>query len=256
MLSWPGLRGKGIAMRFDAILRRAEARKGGPEGLASLLPDVPGNAALKALPDDRVLAVMARVVFNSGFNWRVISAKWDGFEEAFFGFDIDHLLHAPEELAASLSSDTRIVRHGKKIQSVFDNARFIRDTVRAHESFGAFLADWPSSDQVGLMEHLKKQGSRLGGNTGQYFLRFIGWDGFITSRDVIAGLKHHAGLDIADSPTSKRDLKAIQEQFNAWHEETKMPYAHLSRTLSMSVGADAAHSEIEAAIKRGDIPQI
>jgi hypothetical protein len=38
-------------------------------------------------------------------------------------------------------------------------------------------------------------GSRLGGNTGPMFLRFVGWDGFVTSKDVVACLRD-AGLDI------------------------------------------------------------
>ena len=41
---------------------------------------------------------------------------------------------------------------------------------------GKFLAAWPTDDQVGLMEVLAKRGTRLGGFSGQYFLRFLGWD--------------------------------------------------------------------------------
>jgi len=37
-------------------------------------------------------------------------------------------------------------------------------------------------------------------------LRFLGWDGFVTSRDVVACLRD-AGLEIADAVTSKRDLR-------------------------------------------------
>ena len=45
-----------------------------------------------------------------------------------------------------------------------------------------------------------------------------------------------AGLDIAETPTSKKDLKKIQDQFNAWVEETGLPRTHLSRICAMSVG--------------------
>jgi hypothetical protein len=76
---------------------------------------------------------------------------------------------------------------------------------------------------------------RLGGRTGQYFLRFIGKDSFITSTDVVACLRD-AGLDISQEPTSKRDLAKIQAQFNAWAEETRLPLTHLSRICAMSVG--------------------
>jgi hypothetical protein len=101
------------------------------------------------------------------------------------------------------------------------------------------LAGWPTSDQIGLLELLAKRGARLGGRTGQYFLRFIGKDGFVTSNDVVACLRD-AGLDIAENPTSKRDLKKIQDRFNGWAKETGLPVIHLSRICAMSIGENYA----------------
>jgi 3-methyladenine DNA glycosylase Tag len=115
------------------------------------------------------------------------------------------------------------VRHPQKIRSVRENAQFVSDIAAEHGSFGKFLGGWPLADQVGLLEFLGKRGSRLGGATGQYFLRFLGRDGFMTSRDMILALKD-AGLDISEKASSKRDLQKIQEQFNAWREETGLPY--------------------------------
>ena len=79
------------------------------------------------------------------------------------------------------------------------------------------------------------RGSRLGGRTGQYLLRFIGKDSFVTSKDVVACLRD-AGLDIAETPTSRKDLKKVQDQFNAWAQESGLPLTHLSRICAMSIG--------------------
>src|SRR5262249_11884549 len=72
---------------FKTIRARAEKRKGGPGELKKLLPGEPDMKALKKLADDRVLAEMTQRVFSAGFAWSVIEAKWDGFEEAFLGFE-------------------------------------------------------------------------------------------------------------------------------------------------------------------------
>ena len=72
-------------------------------------------------------------------------------------------------------------------------------------------------------------------DTGQMLLRFVGWDGFVTSRDVVACLRD-AGLDIAEEVKSKGDLAKVQAQFNAWAEETGLPFTHLSRICALSVG--------------------
>jgi 3-methyladenine DNA glycosylase Tag len=221
--------------RFAPILARAAKRKGGAAGLEALLPPPPNTAALAGMPDDRVLAEMTRRIFSAGFVWRVIEQKWEGFEAAFQGFDIARLCFEPDEFWEGLTRDPRIVRNGQKIMAVRGNARFVRDIAVEHGSFGRFLADWPATDQVGLLALLGKRGTRLGGNTGQYLLRFLGWDGFILSRDVIACLRD-SGVELAENPTSQRDLKAIQAQFNAWAAETGLPRAQLSRICAMSVG--------------------
>jgi 3-methyladenine DNA glycosylase Tag len=229
---------------FKTIRARAEKRKGGPKALAKLLPAKPDLKALAKLGDDRILAEMSRRVFSAGFAWSVIENKWPGFEKAFLGFKPGPLTLQPDDFRDDLMKDTRIVRNGAKIMSVRANAGFVREIAKEHGSFGKFLAKWPSSNQAGLLELLSKRGSRLGGNTGQMMLRFLGWDGFVTSRDMVACLRD-AGLDIAEAVTSKRDLAKVQAQFNAWAEETGLAYVQLSRICAMSIGENYSTETLE-----------
>jgi 3-methyladenine DNA glycosylase Tag len=199
---------------FKTIRARAEKRKGGAEALAGLLPPRPDPEALRKLRDDRVLAEMTKRVFSAGFAWSVIEAKWPNFEEAFLGFEPARLAFEPDDFWHTLTMDARIVRNGAKIASVRENARFVLDVAKERGSFGKFLADWPPSDEVGLLEVLAKRGSRLGGATGQMLLRFLGYDAFVATKDVAACLRD-AGLDIAAAPTSKRDLETDQPALSA-----------------------------------------
>ena len=226
---------KSRTIPFKPILARAEKRKGGAKALEKLLPKKPDMKALAKLADDRILAEMTQRVFSAGFAWSVIESKWPDFEKVFLGFKPAKLVFQPDDFWDALLSDARIVRNGAKIASVRENAAFIQDIAREHGSFGKFLSQWPSSDQIGLLDLLAKRGNRLGGNTGQMLLRFVGWDGFVTSQDVVACLRD-AGLDVAAEVKSKGDLAKVQAQFNAWAAETGLPYTHLSRICAMSIG--------------------
>jgi 3-methyladenine DNA glycosylase Tag len=128
---------------------------------------------------------------------------------------------------------------------VRDNAAFVDRVSSAHGGFGRFLAEWPADDQAGLLAFLGKEGSRLGGATGQYFLRWIGFDAYVVSPDMAAALRD-AGLPIAATPTSKKDLAAIQSQMNAFAAETGLPYTHLSRILALSTGENRAAEDLRA----------
>jgi 3-methyladenine DNA glycosylase Tag len=246
----------GIPMKhFATIHARAAKRKGGDAELNALLPKVKSAAALARMKDDRVLSDMTKRIFSAGFAWSVIEKKWPGFEAAFLGFEPKRLLAQPDEFWERLVSDPRIVRNGQKIMAVRTNAEFISDIAKEHGSFGKFLAAWPPTDQVGLLDVLAKQGARLGGRTGQFLLRFIGKDSFVLSMDVVACLRD-AGLDIAENPSSKKDLRKIQEQFNAWVAETGLPLTHLSRICAMSIGENYGPAQLHSRseLAEGDVP--
>jgi len=230
---------------FSTIRARAAKRKGGDAELVALLPKIKSAKTLAQITDDRVLADMTKRIFSAGFAWSVIEKKWPGFEEAFLGFAPKRLLAQPDEFWERLAGDARIVRNAQKIMSVRANARFISEIAAERGSFGKFLAEWPVTDQIGLIDLMAKKGARLGGGTGQFFLRFIGKDSFVLSGDVVACLRD-AGLDVAEHPTSKKDLRKIQDQFNAWAEETGLPMTHLSRICAMSIGENHDPAEIES----------
>jgi len=220
---------------FKRIRERAARRKGGEKALQSLMPKKPNNRALARIGDDRVLSEMAARVFSAGFVWDVIDKKWPGFEEAFLGFNPRRLLFQPAEFWEKLASDKRIVRNPQKIRSVRENAKFVSEIAREHGSFGYFLANWPADDEAGLLEILAKRGSRLGGHSGQYLLRFLGWDAFVLSGDVLLCLRD-AGVPLSATGTSKKDLRLAQGQFNAWKGESGLPITHISRTCALSIG--------------------
>lgn len=188
---------------------------------------------------------MTRRIFCAGFVWRVIETKWPGFEAAFEGFDIARLNFEPDEFWERLARDARIVRHAGKIAAVRANAGFVARIAADKGGFGRFLADWPGDDEIGLLAYLGKHGARLGGATGQIFLRHVGFDCFILSRDVVSTLRE-AGLELSEKATSKGDLTRIQAVFTQWREETGLPYNQLSRVCAMSSGENYSAETILA----------
>lgn len=218
---------------FDEIRAIAAERKGGEAALDALLAPGPDTPDIATLTDDRILATMARAIFQSGFNWKVVEAKWPGFEAGFDGFDPGRVALYGDEDLDRLLADTGVIRNGAKLTAVIENAVWVTELARDHGSARAFFAGWPADDQVGLMQLMATRGSRLGGNTGPYVLRAIGRDGFILSRDVVARLTAEGVID--GPATSKRAQAAIQAAFNGWATESGRSLREISRTLAFSV---------------------
>ncbi len=223
-----------MAASFADLFARAAARKGGDAALEAMLGAPATAQEVAAQPDDRWLAEMTRRVFQAGFSWKVIDSKWDGFEAAFDGFDVRRCAMMTDDDLDRLLSNKRIVRNGAKIRSVRENAAFLMDLAEEHGSAGRCFADWPAEDFVGLLDLLKKRGSRLGGMAGALSMRFMGKDSFVLSQDVVTALIREGVVDKA--PSSKRDMAAVQAAFNAWMDESGRPLTQISRVLAFTVG--------------------
>jgi 3-methyladenine DNA glycosylase Tag len=221
---------------FEDIYADAAARKGGQAALEALIAEhrPKSGADLAATPDHRWLAQMTRGVFQAGFNWRVIEARWPAFEVAFHGFEpAINAAMSDDEFDAHLK-DTSIIRNARKILSVRDNARFLVDLAAEHDSAAAFFAAWPDEDFAGLLEVMKKRAARLSGETAMRLFRSMGKPSFIASRDVAAAL---IGAGVIDKPPSgRKDLQAVQDAFNIWSRESGRDLTSISRVLAMSAG--------------------
>jgi len=220
--------------KFAAIYQRACERKGGEAALKRLLPKVRSARSLGSTGDDRFLAEMTHCIFQAGFVWRVVNNKWDDFEDVFFGFPPEKIVMLSPDQIDRICQNPRIIRNRQKVLSIQHNARFLLDVRKEHGGFGKLIGRWPADDLIALFAYMKKFGSRLGGMTGQRVLRNMGKDTFVITADVARCLQR-AGLDIASNPVSKRELTLVQEAFNNWHEETALPYSHLSRICACSL---------------------
>lgn len=217
---------------FDEIFAISAERKGGEVALEAMLEKPLTAEQLADIPEDRWLAQFTKSIFQAGFNWKVIENKWDGFEAAFHGFDVGRCAFMDDEMFDRLLTDKAIVRNGTKIRAVQENAAFLLE-LREQGGAGKVLGGWPSRDYIGLLDLLKSQGSRLGGSSGQYALRFMGRDSFVLSRDVTARLIAEGVIDKPAS--SKRAMKAMQEAFNEWMDQSGRSLTEISRVLAMSL---------------------
>lgn len=222
-------------MSFASVLARAAGHHGSEAAVLARAANHHAVSDYAAITADRLLSQMAFCVFCAGFNWKVIEAKWDGFEAAFDGFDPARLAFLGDEVLDRLVSDDRIVRNGQKIKATLENAKFVHEVDTGEGGFARKLAGWPEGDQAGLMAWLNKRGSRLGGATAQYFLRFSGWDAWIASADVCRALVIEGVLEKPEA-TSKAALASLQSAINRYHEESGEPRAVISRVLALSIG--------------------
>jgi 3-methyladenine DNA glycosylase Tag len=219
---------------FSELFDRAAVRKGGVDALNELIKKPKSAATLARIPDDRWLSGMAKAVFRSGFNWSVVENKWSDIEAAYNGFDPYRVASFSDDDLDTLVRDPRVIRHWRKLKAIRENAQYLVELAGEHGSAAKFFAHYPSTEYVDLLADIKRRGAFLGGVTGQYFLREIGKDSFILSRDVVTALEREKIFD--GSPSSRASLRKIQAAFNEWVVGGGESLTRVSRVLAFTVG--------------------
>lgn len=222
---------------FATLYERAARRKGGEAALEALIPKPKSPSALARIPDDRWLSGIAKSVFRAGFNWKVVDNKWPEIEAAYGGFDPRAVAFQSDEDLDRLVQDARVIRQYRKLRAIRANAQYLVDLAADHGSAARYFARYPSTGFIGLLDDMKKRGALLGGTSAQYFLREMGKDSFVLSRDVIAALRREKVFD--GTPGSKASMSAIQAAFNRWVDDGGESLTRVSRVLACTVGQDA-----------------
>ena len=218
---------------FQPIYESACNHVGSEKTLNKRLSKPKTSDEILPTPDDRWLSEITKCVFQAGFSWSLIENKWDRFEEVFEGFNISRWLFMSDDDIDDFLKTEGIVKNPAKIRSIGENAKMLCDLRDEHTSVGAYFSGWKAADYTANIQSLQKQGSRLGGKTAQVFLRRMGIDTPVFTKDVLKALAR-TGMS-GKHPTSNKAWQDTQVVFDMWHKETGYSLTELSQILALSV---------------------
>jgi DNA-3-methyladenine glycosylase I len=116
------------------------------------------------------LDVITRAAFQSGMSWRVVEAKWDGFREAFAGFDPAVVAALTDDDIDRLAADTRIIRNRRKIEATVTNAQAM---LALDAQTGGFVGWLRSRGDFGATVAALRGEFRFLGDMGAYYFLYV-----------------------------------------------------------------------------------
>ena len=128
--------------------------------------DIPPQIVPKSNSD--YFEIITKAVFQTGFRWSVIKAKWPGFKAAFKNFNIDKVAKFDDHDIDNLVEDKRIVRNGLKIKATINNAKTAQGLIKKHGSLKKFLHSLRKLDYQARSKALSKT-FKFFGPMGAYF---------------------------------------------------------------------------------------
>lgn len=137
--------------------------------------------------DQKLFEMLVLEIFQSGLSWEIVLNKREAFRIAFDHFEIEKVAQYNEEKIQQLLTNTKIIRHSKKIQAIIANARVFQQIQKDWGCFSDYI--WHFSKYTVLFENnktisslsdtitqdLKKKGMKFIGSTTIYsYLQTIG----------------------------------------------------------------------------------
>ncbi|MHA2501951.1 MAG: DNA-3-methyladenine glycosylase I [Candidatus Kariarchaeaceae archaeon] len=132
------------------------------------------SMVLMTLTDSEYFAHLTRAIFNTGFSREVISAKWDGFTDAFSNFDISKVAKYNTGDIMGLLERDDIVRNTKKIEATVFNAGVLQDIIKEYGSIHDYIRSFDDMDFDTRVKNLKKPFKFVGPMTAKIFLWLSG----------------------------------------------------------------------------------
>lgn len=127
------------------------------------------------IADERALFErLALEIFQAGLSWLIVLKKRDALVAAFDGFDVDRVALYGEAERARLMADVGIIRNGRKIDAVIENARRLQVLRDSHGSFAAWIALHHPRSKDEWVKLFKQTFVFMGGEVVNEFLMSIG----------------------------------------------------------------------------------
>ncbi len=123
--------------------------------------------------DNELFERLTLEVFQAGLSWRLILHKRAALNEAFSNFFIERVASFTERDIKRLLNDERIIRNRKKIEATIENARRLREIIKEHGSFAAYIDSLPRTRNE-VFRELKKRFCFMGPKVAESFLQSIG----------------------------------------------------------------------------------
>ncbi|MGK2964169.1 MAG: DNA-3-methyladenine glycosylase I, partial [Tepidiformaceae bacterium] len=118
------------------------------------------------------LEVMTKAVFQSGMSWRVVEAKWPGFQRAFDGFEPERVATLTPPDIDAIAQDPGVIRNRRKIEATVHNAQTLIELEAQKGGVRGYLRSFTGYDE--LERDLGKRFKFLGPMGVYYWLWVVG----------------------------------------------------------------------------------
>lgn len=128
----------------------------------------------KPKTDDKYFEILCLMIFQAGFNWRMVREKWKDLKRPFKGFKIEDVVRLTSKHQQALLKNPKMIKNRRKIEAIVANAEIFLEIIREFGSFENYLGNLEKLSLKGKIKEIKNRFSGIGDYHAEFFLHSVG----------------------------------------------------------------------------------
>lgn len=128
----------------------------------------------KPKTDDEYFEILCLMIFQSGFNWRVVREKWKDLKKIFKGFKVEDVARLTSKQQQALLKNPKMIKNKRKIEAVMANAKIFLEIIKEFGSFEDYLKNLRTLREKEKIKEIKKLFSGIDDYSAEFFLHSVG----------------------------------------------------------------------------------
>lgn len=128
----------------------------------------------KPKTDDEYFEILCLMIFQSGFNWKLVREKWKDLKKIFKGFKIEDVARLTNKQQQGLLKNPKMIKNKRKIEAIATNAKIFLEITKKSGSFENYLKNLRSLEEKEKIKEIKNRFVGIGDYSAEFFLHSVG----------------------------------------------------------------------------------
>lgn len=123
--------------------------------------------------DDEYFEILSLMIFQAGFNWKLVREKWKDLKRIFKNFKIRNVAGLTSKQQQELLKNPKMIKNERKIQAIVANAIFL-EIIKKFGSFENYLKKLRTLKEKEKIKEIKNRFVGIGDYSAEFFLHSVG----------------------------------------------------------------------------------
>lgn len=124
--------------------------------------------------DDEYFEILSLMIFQAGFNWKLVRERWKELKKILKGFKMADVARFTNKNKQTLLKNPKMIKNERKIEAIVTNAKIFLEITKKSGSFENYLKNLRTLREKERIKEIKNCFVGIGDYSAEFFLHSVG----------------------------------------------------------------------------------